>query len=220
MLSLTSVIQPQIALPLSCIASQYTNVRHSTRVGTVSSIKKKEYSPRNEKVSELEVNEVKEILNSIPGDVLKKMATPTMLKNLALLGPFKLNSQNYTTTRCFSQLLGRRLPWQESHSSFNTFSENKNGSPSLSSLRSTILQQTIILVEASEPNIQLIGEPSNSKPLSDKFKQGLRTKESVTQSVAMDTEVKQRLHSLLGEDSSEEAQKNIKIAFAEGYLAG
>ncbi|KAL7633152.1 UNVERIFIED_CONTAM: hypothetical protein RMT77_016522 [Armadillidium vulgare] len=235
MLSLTSVIQPQIALPLSCIASQYTNVRHSTRVGTVSSIKKKEYSPRNEKVSELEVNEVKEILNSIPGDVLKKMATPTMLRNLALLGPFKLSSQNCTTTRCFSQLLGRRLPWQESHSSFNTFSENKNGSPSLSSVRSTILQQVL----DGSRNKQLLSallfdnyisrgfrtqqsierRTLQQQTLSDKFKQGLRTKESVTQSVAMDTEVKQRLHSLLGEDSSEEAQKNIKIAFAEGYLA-
>ncbi|KAK7086991.1 ATP-dependent zinc metalloprotease yme1l1 [Halocaridina rubra] len=245
----STFIQNQSLLPLSYIVSQYSNVRsprqklkgvqqttHGSKDISISRIVCPE--SLTETLDKLGECEFKDVCH---------LVTPKLLKHIALYGPelyfshlSSLPSKRFGSTP-FSILSSSasRTEWHESHVSHNSFLENKQNGVNVSSLLKdpeykplfNITQKLLRSQQNLSPYyVSLRGfktqqsierEALRQSTVTNRLKDGLKSKQrSISaRTLQQETENNPRLKSLLSEENSEEVRQNIKVAFAEGYLA-
>ncbi|XP_063605438.1 ATP-dependent zinc metalloprotease YME1L-like [Penaeus indicus] len=240
----SNVLQNQVVLPLSYIISQY-----SGKCGPRQHNKNTQKSINNTSsvvniVCSESLAETVEHLGESGLRQISQLITPQLLQDLSLYGP-KLNlpfpSSQSTAHRALSSAsrlyVGRRGAWHESHISANTFSENKGNGKPLSTfcgdmrlkpvfavterlLLSKPLHQAVLTQQRGFKTQQSIERESlRQTTVADRLRDGLKSRQRSSRNIQQEAESNAKLKGMLTEESSSEVRKNMKVAFAEGYLA-
>ncbi|XP_069982601.1 ATP-dependent zinc metalloprotease YME1L [Penaeus vannamei] len=240
----SNLLQNQVVLPLSYIISQY-----SGKCGPRQHNKNTQKSINNSSsvvniVCSESLAETVEHLGESGLKQISKLITPQLLQDFSLYGP-KLNlpfsiSQS-TAHRALSSAsrlsVGKRGAWHESHISANTFSENKGNGKALSTfcgdvrlkpifavterlLLSKPLHQAVLTQQRGFKTQQSIERESlRQTTVADRLRDGLKSRQRSSRNIQQEAESNAKLKGMLTEESSSEVRKNMKVAFAEGYLA-
>ncbi|XP_047469459.1 ATP-dependent zinc metalloprotease YME1L-like [Penaeus chinensis] len=240
----SNLLQNQVVLPLSYIISQY-----SGKCGPRQHNKNTQKSINNSSsvvniVCSESLAETVEHLGESGLRQISQLITPQLLQDLSLYGP-KLNlpfpSSQSTAHQALSSAsrlyVGRRGAWHESHISANTFSENKgNGKPVSTFCGDVRLKPVFAVTERlrlSKPLHQAVltqqrgfktqqsieRESLRQTTVADRLRDGLKSRQRSSRNIQQEAESNAKLKGMLTEESSSEVRKNMKVAFAEGYLA-
>lgn len=176
---------------------------------------------------------------------VSKLVTPQLLRDIALHGP-KVNlhcgrdsTGDYLlrSSHLSAAIYDKRQKWHVSHKSAETFMENKHMSSSTPSFSGDARLKPLfnitkkLLSSQNITNVPRCGfktqqsierEALRQATVTDRLRDGLKSRQRLVANKTVQQEIEQnsKLKSLMAEEASEESRKALKVAFAEGYLAG
>ncbi|KAK8746403.1 hypothetical protein OTU49_017004 [Cherax quadricarinatus] len=243
----SSVLHNQVVLPLSYVVSQYSGVRRGqpkTKTPTQNGGHK--VPTVNIMCCECQTETV-QLLGESGLKEVSKLLTPELLQHIVLRGP-KVNLtcvKNWTREYLRSSQLSaiirdKKQEWHVSHVSADTFLENKHMnscSPSFSgdarlkplfNISKKLLSSQSLLLANVVPSRgfktqqSIEREALRQSTVTDRLRDGLKSRQRsvAARTLQQETEHNTKLKSLMAEEATEEGRKALKVAFAEGYLAG
>ncbi|XP_063852999.1 LOW QUALITY PROTEIN: ATP-dependent zinc metalloprotease YME1L-like [Scylla paramamosain] len=240
----TTLLHNQVVLPLSCIVSQYSS---GVRITTPSSAPRPTAAAAAPATTTTTAaHPLLEVLQRLGegGTNLEEVArlvTPALLRQVALLGTTTTITTHHHHRHHQQYPKPRQTLWHESHISANTFLENKHTTAATTSpplayhpLRPLVkaaqrvllsspllLTPQVTLVRGFKTQQSIEREALRQASFTDRLKTGLRSRQRTAshRTLQQEAETNPKLKGLLTESGTEEGQRAIKVAFAEGYLA-
>nr|XP_045614044.1 ATP-dependent zinc metalloprotease YME1L-like [Procambarus clarkii] len=241
----STFLNNQVVLPLSYVVSQYSAVRRGQPKVKSSNKNGCQGAAKVDIICSDHLAETVQVLGESGLKEVSKLVTPQLLRDIALHGP-KVNlhcgrdsTGDYLlrSSHLSAAIYDKRQKWHVSHKSAETFMENKHMSSSTPSFSGDARLKPLfnitkkLLSSQNITNVPRCGfktqqsierEALRQATVTDRLRDGLKSRQRLVANKTVQQEIEQnsKLKSLMAEEASEESRKALKVAFAEGYLAG